>query len=96
MSSRCIFTGFLNLEDENVSGNMGLLDQLEAIEWVNKNIRYFGGNNRRITLSGQSSGGTSVSLMLVSPLVRPGNIPVLDKRNIINILITITTTASLF
>lgn len=51
---------------------MGLLDQLEAIEWVSKYIKYFGGDNKRITLSGQSSGGTSVSLMLVSPLVRPG------------------------
>ncbi|XP_065202984.1 juvenile hormone esterase-like isoform X2 [Planococcus citri] len=64
--------GFLSFEDENVSGNMGLLDQLEAIQWVNENIKYFGGDNQRVTLSGQSSGGTSVSLMLFSPLVRPG------------------------
>lgn len=66
-----MWLGFLNLETEDVSGNMGLLDMLMAIEWVNKNIKYFGGDNKRVTIAGQSSGGTSVSLLLISPLVRP-------------------------
>lgn len=52
---------------------MGLLDTLEALEWVNKYIKYFGGDNQRVTIAGQSSGANSVSLMLVSPLIKPGS-----------------------
>ena len=65
-------TGFLNFETDDVPGNMGLLDTVEALEWVNKYIKYFGGDNERVTIAGQSSGAVSVSLMLVSPLVKPG------------------------
>ncbi|XP_015520316.1 venom carboxylesterase-6 [Neodiprion lecontei] len=52
--------GFLSTEDATVSGNMGLKDQVIALQWVKDNIEYFGGNPESITLVGQSAGAVSV------------------------------------
>jgi len=54
----------------DVSGNYGLLDQMEALRWVRRNIAAFGGDPRRVTIFGQSAGGQSVIAQLVSPLSR--------------------------
>ena len=51
--------GFLFLDDEAAPGNVGLLDQYQAIEWVRNEIHNFGGNASSITVMGQEAGGIS-------------------------------------
>jgi para-nitrobenzyl esterase len=49
------------------SGNYGLLDQQLALQWVQTNVARFGGDPDRVTVAGQSSGGTSIFALLGSP-----------------------------
>ncbi|KAK2607751.1 hypothetical protein N8I77_006404 [Diaporthe amygdali] len=53
------------LESEG-SENAGLRDQRLAIEWVRDNIEYFGGDPKKITVSGQSTGGLSVGMQIMA------------------------------
>jgi para-nitrobenzyl esterase len=55
---------------DHASGNYGFLDQQTALKWVRKNIRAFGGNPEKVTVFGESAGGLSTFVNLVSPLTR--------------------------
>ena len=62
--------GFLALpgKDEFGAGNFAILDGIEALKWVQKNIHAFGGDPTRVTISGQSAGSRNVRTILSSPL----------------------------
>ena len=55
---------------QNISGNYGLKDQVEALKWVERNIGAFGGNPDNVTIAGESAGALSVVLLMVSPEAR--------------------------
>lgn len=63
-------TADLSQEQNETSGNYGLQDMIFALEWTKNNIENFGGDPACVTIAGQSSGGTSVMGLLVSPLAK--------------------------
>jgi para-nitrobenzyl esterase len=52
------------------SGNYGILDQIEALKWISRNIEAFGGDPGNVTIAGQSAGSFSVNALMISPLAK--------------------------
>lgn len=65
--------GFLSVEEVNADAeatpfaNFGLLDQIQALMWIQENIAAFGGDRAKVTVFGQSAGAHAIGLLLTSP-----------------------------
>ena len=63
--------GFTHLAEAGerfaLAGNLGLLDQIEALRWVARNIEGLGGDPANVTVFGESAGGASVIAMMTAP-----------------------------
>ena len=74
VNHRLNILGFLDLsaasEKYKNSGNVGMLDVVQALQWVQKNIRQFGGDPTNVTIFGESGGGGKVGTLLCMPAAK--------------------------
>lgn len=67
--------GFVNfgeaLGDKRIASNLGLRDQVLALQWVREHIAAFGGDPDQVTIAGESAGSMSVSLLMHAHEARP-------------------------
>jgi len=59
--------GYLDFSEFGFDNNLGLRDQVAALEWVRDNIASFGGDPANVTVYGESSGGNAVTTLLATP-----------------------------
>ena len=71
VNHRLNMLGFLDLsaysEKYKYSGNVGTMDMVAALQWIQKNIAVFGGDPNNVTLFGQSGGGAKVLVLMTVP-----------------------------
>ncbi|XP_077560749.1 cholinesterase-like [Haemaphysalis longicornis] len=70
MNYRLDILGFLDASSVEAPGNMGLMDQTLALEWIQENSKFFGGDPLKVTLFGESAGAMSIHAHMLSPLSR--------------------------
>ena len=56
------------LDHPEAAGNMGMMDQTLALDWVLDHIQDFGGDPNQITIFGESAGAASVAYQMLSPM----------------------------
>lgn len=61
-----LIAGFLSTEDSVLPGNLALKDQNFVFQWVQNNIKFFGGDPAKVTIAGHSSGSTLVNFHVMS------------------------------
>ena len=69
------FAGFLNANTDGKSrhpSNLGILDQIAALHWVQENIANFGGDPRNVTLMGHGTGAACVHFLMTSEALPEG------------------------
>ena len=62
-----LYLGELMGDEFAESGNAGMLDLVEALQWVRHNIERFGGTQDNVTIFGESGGGAKVSTLMAMP-----------------------------
>ncbi|KAM3920334.1 pyrethroid hydrolase Ces2e-like [Leptodactylus fuscus] len=62
--------GFFSTGKDDASGNYGFMDQVASLRWIQENIGNFGGDPNLVTIFGESAGGVSVSVLMMSPMSR--------------------------
>ena len=71
INHRLNILGFLDLstcgKKYKYSGNVGMLDAVQALEWVRDNIAKFGGDPNNVTIFGESGGGGKVGTLMCMP-----------------------------
>jgi len=75
MNHRLNVLGFLDLssfggERYASSGNVGMLDLVQSLEWVRDNVAAFGGDPENVTIFGQSGGGGKVTTLMAMPAAK--------------------------
>lgn len=53
-----------------VPGNAAMKDQVMALRWIKEHINSFGGDPNNVTIFGESAGGASVHLLMLSPMAK--------------------------
>lgn len=72
--------GFLKSDGGDFpASNLGLLDQMAALEWIKNNIQAFGGNPNAVTVMGHGTGAACANFLMMAPPV--SNNSKYDERN---------------